>query len=256
MASPAATGQWPCAATAVSHASAVLKGHKRHAVKGHQPGGRRSYERYCPLSLALDQVGERWTLHIILALMSGPKRYTELKKHLAGSGQNILSERLRSLAADGIVARSAGDSPGSDVTYHLTRRGEQLRPVVGGLAAWGVGLLLPRRADEGTASQDVFDLSWTGGDVRDDGSERYQWTIDGVTFALEARGCQLIRTPGRATRPRVNFVTTAATLTDIIRGQISVAHAIDHGLVKVKGSPEAIRRMFASLGFPMTQVEL
>jgi DNA-binding HxlR family transcriptional regulator len=80
-------------------------------MKRHQPGGRRSYERFCPLSLALDQVGERWTLHIILALMSGPKRYTQLKTFLAGSGQNILSERLRLLAANGIVARSAGDSP-------------------------------------------------------------------------------------------------------------------------------------------------
>jgi DNA-binding HxlR family transcriptional regulator len=225
-------------------------------VKGHQPGGRRSYERFCPLSLALDQIGERWTLHIILALMSGPKRYTQLKTFLAGSGQNILSERLHTLAANGIVARSAGDSPGSDITYHLTARGEQLRPVVGGLATWGLSLMLPTQGGEDTACHDVFDLSWTSEEALDDRAERYQWTIDGVTFTLAVRGCHLTRTPGRANRPHATFVASTATLSEIVRGQISVADAIDHGLVKAKGSPEAIRRMFVSLGFPLAQVRL
>jgi len=225
-------------------------------MKRHQPGGRRSYERFCPLSLALDQVGERWTLHVILALMSGPKRYTQLKTFLAGSGQNILSERLHSLAANGIVARSAGDSPGSDITYHLTARGEQLRPVVGGLATWGLSLMLPAQAGEDPARQDVFDLSWTSEEARDNRAERYQWTIDGVMFTLAVRGCHLTRTAGRTTRPHATFATSSATLSDIVRGQISVAHAIDRGLVQVKGSPEAIRRMFISLGFPLAQVHL
>src|SRR5215475_5726634 len=98
------------------------------------PASRRVYDRFCPLSLALDQVGERWTLHIIMSLMNGPKRYSELKRYLAGAGTNILSDRLRQLAGSGIVSRSTGNAPGSDTTYHLTERGAALAPVIGALA--------------------------------------------------------------------------------------------------------------------------
>ena len=103
----------------------------------------RRYNRFCPLSLTLDQVGERWTLHIILALMSGPKRYSELKRMLAGAGANILSERLRQLSANDLVGRTTGNVPGSDTTYHLTERGRDLGPVVGSLMTYGLYLLMP-----------------------------------------------------------------------------------------------------------------
>ena len=59
---------------------------------------RRTYDRFCPLSLALDQVGDRWTLHILMALLGGPRRYSELKQLVSGAGTNILSDRLRALA--------------------------------------------------------------------------------------------------------------------------------------------------------------
>ena len=44
----------------------------------------RSYQQFCPAARALDVVGERWTLLIVRELLTGPKRYTDLKAALPG----------------------------------------------------------------------------------------------------------------------------------------------------------------------------
>lgn len=215
--------------------------------------GKRSYDRFCPLSLALDQVGDRWTLHVVLALLAGPKRYTQLKQHLAGAGANILSERLRSLAASHIVGRTAGDSPGTDITYHLTERGRTLAPVIGDLAMWGLSLMLPA-PDSEIGEREVFDQAWTGTVGRPAVEETYEWTIDGVQFELAVRGSTLIRTRGPAAHPAVSFSATGATVADIARGQIAVAEAASRSDVRLAGSEEAIARMFAIVGFPLARL--
>ena len=49
----------------------------------------RSYDRFCPLSLALDQVGDRWTLLILTGLLRGASRYGELDRFVSGAGSNV-----------------------------------------------------------------------------------------------------------------------------------------------------------------------
>ena len=215
--------------------------------------GKRSYDRFCPLSLALDQVGDRWTLHIILSLLSGPKRYSQLKKHLTGAGTNILSERLRLLSANQIVGRTAGDAPGSEITYHLTERGRELGPAVGSLAMWGLGLLWPA-PDSEIGERKVFDRTWTGGPSTEPVDERYQWSIDGIEFELAVSGSELIRTRGRSTRPAATFKASSATLGAIVLGQTTVADAIQRREVHMKGTKMAIERMFMVVGFPLARL--
>jgi DNA-binding HxlR family transcriptional regulator len=205
------------------------------------------------LSLALDQVGDRWTLHIILALMSGPKRYSDLRRQLTGAGANILSERLRQLSTNNLVGRSTGNAPGSDTTYHLTERGQQLAPVVGSLATWGLNLLLPSAEDD-RDDHVAFDQTWTPAADTELIDECYQWSIDGVTFELAVNGCRLIRTPGRATRPVVTLRTDSATLGAVVRGEMTVADAVDRGEADVKGSRRAVQRMMAIVGFPLADL--
>ena len=146
-----------------------------------QPPARRTYDRLCPLSLALDQVGDRWTLHILMALLGGPKRYTELKKLLTGAGTNILTERLRGLAANGLVSRTTGNAPGSEIRYRLTERGARLGPVIGGLATWGLELLTGTAPGDDQEKQ-VFDRTWTLDAATAELHESYQWSIDDVSF--------------------------------------------------------------------------
>ena len=97
----------------------------------------RSYEQLCPLALALDVVGERWTPLLLRELFAGPKRFTDLLDGLPGIGTAILSERLRQLEHHGLVSRRRLGPPAPAVVYQLTARGAALDPVLTGLAQWG-----------------------------------------------------------------------------------------------------------------------
>ena len=67
---------------------------------------RRTYDQYCGVARALEMLGERWTLLLVRELILGPRRFSDLLDGLPGIGTNILSARLKSLEADGIVRRS------------------------------------------------------------------------------------------------------------------------------------------------------
>ena len=218
------------------------------------PPARRTYDRFCPLSLALDQVGDRWTLHILMALLGGPKRYTELKKLLAGAGTNILSDRLRGLTENGLVSRATGNAPGSETRYRLTERGAQLGPVIGGLAIWGLALLTGTAPGCDAKEQRVFDRAWTLDAATEALHESYQWSIDGAGFELAVRGDKIIRTPGRAAHPAVTLTTSSTTLAGLVTGRQSVAEAIEQGHLKLKGSKTSVRRMFEVTGFPLVRL--
>jgi DNA-binding HxlR family transcriptional regulator len=208
---------------------------------------RRAYHRFCPLSMALEDVGDRWTLHVVYALIDGPKRYADLQAFLRGAGSNVLSDRLRRLAESGIVGRSTGDTPGSDTTYHLTERGLGLAPVIRGLVAWGFASLVPAGGD---AEPETFDQSWAVPDPEAVTDETYQWSVDGVEFELSVSGRLLTRTPGSAREPIVTFSTTRAALDSVLAGEGTIAEAVKAKEVTLTGPAEAIRRMFQITGFP------
>ena len=145
--------------------------------------------------MSLEDVGDRWTLHIVYALLNGPRRYADLQAFLRGAGSNVLADRLKQLAKSGVVGRSTGDAPGSDTTYHLTERGRGLAPAIQGLVAWGFASLLP---SDDEAEPETFDQAWAVPDPEVVMDEVYQWSVDGVEFELSVSGRKLTRTPGRA----------------------------------------------------------
>lgn len=102
---------------------------------------RRSYDHYCPLSRALDVIGERWTLLIVRELFAGPRRYTDLHADLPGVSTDVLAARLKELERDGLVTRRRLPPPASASVYELNRRGEGLLPALTALADWGAGEL-------------------------------------------------------------------------------------------------------------------
>ena len=107
---------------------------------------KRCYGRYCPISHALDLVGERWALLIVTELMHGPQRYSDLADAL-GVGTNILAARLRELEAAGVVSKRRLPPPAASQVYELTEYGAQLKPVLHELAHWGARSLGPPGAD-------------------------------------------------------------------------------------------------------------
>ena len=145
----------------------------------------RNYHRLCPLSMALDDVGDRWTLHIVYALLDGPKRYADLKAFLAGAGSNVLGDRLKHLADARIVGRVTGDRPGSDVLYQLTERGLALAPAVQALVRWGMAsLTLTAPASASARDREVFDQTWTIPDPGLVADETYDENFDPVHQAV------------------------------------------------------------------------
>lgn len=211
----------------------------------------RTYRRLCPLSLALEDVGDRWTLHIVYALLGGPKRYADLKAFLAGAGSNVLGDRLRHLADAQIVRRVTGDRPGSNVRYQLTERGLALAPVVQALVRWGMASFTLTAPGSGSApDREVFDQTWTIIDPALVADETYEWNVDGVRFELAVSGRSVTRTRGPARGPIVTLTASSAALDAILAGERTLADAGAAGDLVVTGPDDAIERMFTAIGFP------
>jgi DNA-binding HxlR family transcriptional regulator len=114
----------------------------------------RSYGEYCAIAKSLDVVGDRWTLLVVRELAErGACRYTDLRNGLPGIASNLLAERLRELENAGVVAREDAPPPIATTLFSLTRRGEQLRPVLDDLVRWGIPLMAEQDPDDAVRSQ-------------------------------------------------------------------------------------------------------
>jgi DNA-binding HxlR family transcriptional regulator len=99
----------------------------------------RSYGQLCGLALALDVIGDRWSLLIVRELLvrTDGARYTDLRDGLPGVASNLLAARLRDLQRSGVVRRDQPRPPVATAVFRLTEYGRALRPAVEALAVWG-----------------------------------------------------------------------------------------------------------------------
>lgn len=94
-------------------------------------------EQESPLEWALAQVGDRWSLLVVHALLDGAKRFGELSGAVPGIAPNILSRRLRSLEQSGIVVGERYSSRPPRFVYDLSSAGRELAGALRLLAQWG-----------------------------------------------------------------------------------------------------------------------
>jgi len=106
------------------------------ATKRSQSTAKRWYEDACGTALALEFVGERWSLLIIRELMLGPRRFGELRASLAGISANVLTQRLESLERDGILRKRRLPPPASVQVYELTPWGYEAEPIFQTMGRW------------------------------------------------------------------------------------------------------------------------
>jgi DNA-binding HxlR family transcriptional regulator len=85
---------------------------------------------------AVELIGKRWTGAILSVLMDGPLRFSEIRHLVPDLSDRLLSERLKELEAEGIVAREPEDDACSKVRYGLTPKGQALEPAVRALKSW------------------------------------------------------------------------------------------------------------------------
>ena len=92
----------------------------------------------CPVSCTLDILGDKWSLLVVRDLMRGKRRYAEFLESPEGIPTNLLAERLKRLAAQGVIrSRRYSDHP-PRLEYELTPKGEDLRPIMRAMVDWGV----------------------------------------------------------------------------------------------------------------------
>ena len=97
---------------------------------------KRWYDDACGTALALEFVGERWSLLVMRELMYGPRRFGEIRANLPGISANVLTQRLEGLEAAAIVVRRRLPSPANVQVYDLTDWGRESGPVMRMMGHW------------------------------------------------------------------------------------------------------------------------
>lgn len=98
------------------------------------PSSRRSA---CPLNATLEMVGDRWSLLIVRDMMlRGAATFAEFLAGHDGIATNILADRLRKLAKDGIIRALPDPHDGRKRIYKLTKKGIDLAPVLTEMVLW------------------------------------------------------------------------------------------------------------------------
>jgi DNA-binding HxlR family transcriptional regulator len=91
----------------------------------------------CPLNVSVEVVGDRWSLLIIRDMMlRGFRSYKQFLDSYEGIATNILADRLRKLAAHGIITAKTDPADGRKLIYQLTPKGIGLAPVMTELVLW------------------------------------------------------------------------------------------------------------------------
>ena len=90
-----------------------------------------------PLAEAVARVGDRWTLLLVEALLSGPSRFNELSERLEGIAPNILTQRLRHLEREALVVAHPYSERPRRLSYELSETGRELAGALWLLADWG-----------------------------------------------------------------------------------------------------------------------
>jgi DNA-binding HxlR family transcriptional regulator len=90
----------------------------------------------CPSRQVLDRISDKWVTLILVALSGGPLRYSDLCRVIAGVSQKMLTQTLRSLERDGLVARTMTPAVPVRVDYALTPLGDSLMPAVNAVKTW------------------------------------------------------------------------------------------------------------------------
>lgn len=105
-----------------------------------QPG--RSYGQGCPVAIALDLLGDRWTLLILRDLAHAPLRYLDLQAINPGLSTNLLAIRLRQLEAAGLVVHKALPAPASGKVYALEMSARpQVLDILNALGRFGASVI-------------------------------------------------------------------------------------------------------------------
>jgi DNA-binding HxlR family transcriptional regulator len=115
-------------------------GHTEVTGGGPEPAGPAglSCAEDCGVRDVQDRLGDKWTVHVVVELAGGVRRFSELQRLVPGISQRMLTLTLRRLERDGLVTRTVHPTVPPQVEYELTATGRDLTGLVGALVDWSL----------------------------------------------------------------------------------------------------------------------
>lgn len=207
------------------------------------------YGQYCPIAMAVEIFGDRWTLLIVRDLLTGVAHFNELAHGLPGISRGLLAERLRRLEEVGVLEKTE-HGKGRKTEYRLTQSGEELHEVINALLQWGARWAF----DE--PDEDQLDplllLWWMRSRVRQDRLPRERIVVRFDFYHKKRETYWLLMTtkdvsvcltsPGFDTD--VIVAAELAAFYQVWMGRLSYREALDAGKVRIDAIPPLAR------GFP------
>lgn len=224
------------------------------------------YGQFCPVAMASEVLGTRWTFLVVRELLCGSTRFNQLRRGLPRMSPALLSKRLGELEELGVVERHVEPDTGSP-NYQLTEAGKELRPVVMAMGAWG------QRWLESQLSLKNLDPSLLMWDMRRNlnprplpprritvqfmypeitrGQGKWWLVIDNLSDKGAVDLCMI--DPGQEVDLYV--VTDLRTMTAIWMGVTTLREARESGQLRLTGSRELITCMEQWLGLSLFAAE-
>lgn len=91
----------------------------------------------CPVETTLTLIGDKWKVLILRDLITGTKRFGELKRSVGGISQKVLTANLRDMEESGLLNRKVYAEVPPRVEYTLTELGKSLEPILDAMKTWG-----------------------------------------------------------------------------------------------------------------------
>jgi DNA-binding HxlR family transcriptional regulator len=212
---------------------------------------RRKYGDRCGVARALDLVGERWALLVVRELLLGPKRFTDLRAGLPHVSPDVLSQRLRELERDGIVARRKLAPPAASRVYELTERGLELEPVVLALGRWGSSAPFPPGEPRLGVDSAILALRTLFDPSAADGlGASYELRLEDQPFHARVAHGRLQVARGTAEDPDATIETDTGTLSALLWHGRRLPEALRSGDVEIEGSRRAVERFLRLFPLP------
>ena len=95
-----------------------------------------SYDAQCPVRDVLDRIGDKWSTLTLITLADGPLRFSVLSRAIPDISKRMMTQTLRDLERDGLVARAVFPTKPPSVEYRLTPLGETILEPLAVLVRW------------------------------------------------------------------------------------------------------------------------
>jgi DNA-binding HxlR family transcriptional regulator/putative sterol carrier protein len=178
-------------------------------------------------------------------LRPGPRRFTVLIDGLPGISRRLLTERLRDLEGDGIIARRELPPPAARQVYELTDDGSDLATAMVPLIAWGARRMGERQSGESFRARwpAVAMVGLADREAAKGVSETYQYLVGDSAFHFIVDDGSIEVRDGRAEDSSVVVTTDEETWADIATGKTTPSTATASGALRVEGDRQVAKRL-------------